>query len=321
VAKGLRNLLGGAVVVACVGLVALLASKRPHRDGVGPGSDAAARERASVGKSPEGDLPASREESAAFTFEIPTDTADALTAPVLERIRAAAEIKAILADMTAGRLDPLDGGRKLEEALRGRADLAHPVIGALAGEKKPEVAFPLARALGVAQDDPDVRAATIDALKGAAPEARAVGLLALLGRGEPEALSLATACYLDDVPEARATAAFLLNNAPRGLPEADATRVRDAARAALSTRGTAPRVREESLGLLGREGAPEADLGLLERALLEPGDTAVRSRALASLFATNASGPRLRPTLERAMADPALPAQVREAARLYLLAH
>src|SRR5206468_2563853 len=127
------------------------------------------------------------------------------------------------------------------------------------------IAHQLAHALAGLLDDAPLRDAAVAALRDGGAERREVGLMALLGRGEANAVALASSSFVGDPPAARATAAWLLNNLPDGGERSLSAEVLDAARAALADPAAGERVREEATGLLGRPGASDADLALLER--------------------------------------------------------
>ncbi len=123
-------------------------------------------------------------------------------------------VRAAVAEARAGTLHPVDLEARLREIARGDPLAGTAILEELIAERSPEIALKLAQTLGELLDDQGLRRATVDALAAAPPEAREVGLLALLGRGEPEAAALAARSFLNDPPGARATAAFLLNQTP-----------------------------------------------------------------------------------------------------------
>src|SRR5262249_42114014 len=117
-------------------------------------------------------------------------------------------------------------------------------------------------------------------------------------------LALEAKSFDSDSPDARATAGFLLNQAWEGLSPDQAAHAQDTARAALADAGSSSRLREESLGMLGHPGASDRDVGLIENALLGSPEEAVRGRALHALVESGAPAARMKPVLERALADP-----------------
>ncbi|GIW72984.1 MAG: hypothetical protein KatS3mg102_2526 [Planctomycetota bacterium] len=230
-------------------------------------------------------------------------------------------IEQALAEARGGRLDPVDLESRLRELVRDDPLAGTALLEALLAERDQALALKLAQVLGGLLDDPALRAATVRELAAAPARVREVGLLALLGRGEPEVSALLQEAFLHDPPQARATAAFVLNHAPAAGGRRLPVQVLEAARAALrDPLGTPARLREEALGLLGRPGATEEDLWLLEQALLQGPEPTVKGRAFRALIATGVPIGRIRGTLERALRDPALPEAIREAIRATLLA-
>ena len=205
----------------------------------------------------------------------------------------------------AGHIDPVELSRRLRAA--GVAD-GPALLRALVEEKEPAIALQLAQALGGLLDDPPLRAQTVAALRSA--PSREVGLLALLGRGEPDALALAADTLVEGSPEARATAAFVLNNAPVPPPD----RALTAARAALADAQSGARLREEAATLLGRSPGDEK---LLEGALFQA-EPAVRMRALAAL---DVAGSDLRDDCDRLLRDPEAPPRLVEMAKAWRAMH
>lgn len=244
-----------------------------------------------------------------FTREEPQAAAAlAIPAGLFEglAVRAGA-VPSALAEAHAGRLH----GAELFDRLRAAPD-GDALLHALLEERSPEIALQLARALAELQDDDGLRTRTVASLRAAPESARTVGLLALLGREEPDALALATDTLVNSRDaETRATAAFVLGNVT-APPE----RALAAARAVLQDSQEGARLREEAATLLGQEGAPREDLALLERLALlaEP---AVRMRALAAL---DAAGGNLRSVCERIVADSAAPERLVQMAHAWLAA-
>jgi len=62
-------------------------------------------------------------------------------------------------------------------------------------------------------------------------------------------------------------------------------------------------------------------VGLLEANTMDARDPALRSRALAALFATEVPASRLGPTLERVLADGSAPDALRKVAKAYIASH
>lgn len=229
-------------------------------------------------------------------------------------------IRAAVLAARAGEIDPVDLGLRLHEIGGSALDAGPALLALLVEEPDPAIAFKLAQALAALQDDAPIRRATVEALRRAEPGTRAVGLLALLGRTEPEAVALAAECFVGDVPAARGTAGFLLNQVPEALPAPLAATVRETARAALADPAAAApdRVREEAAGLLGRPGAPEVDVALLERTMLDAPERTVRGRAFVALVETGAGFDRIGPACARVLSDESAPPELRAAARAYL---
>jgi hypothetical protein len=312
-------------VLMVVGMLAaagaIVALARPRAAAPGPprtARSAAARTAAPPSGPAESGPLVTREEKGSTSAELPPEVARGLVGAALTHLSREGSIRDAIASAREGRLSPVDLGLRLHDLASGHPEAGGILLDALLAERNPEIALKLAQALAGLLDDERLRRATIEALRAAPPEARATGLLALLGRGESDALDLAGSSFVSDAPEARGTAGFLLNNAPGPLPEAVAGPAREAARAALAARESPERVREESLGLLGRPGAGEADIALIERALLEAPEAAVRARALAALVATEAPAARIRPPIERLAEDPSAPEPLRQAARAWL---
>jgi hypothetical protein len=196
-----------------------------------------------------------------------------------------------------------------------RVEPGRALLDALVHERSPQAALKLARELARKEDDPALLGETVAALRDA-PEARQVGLLALLGRGDRSALQLAadTLAGRGDA-ETRATAAFVLHNAPvDALPD----QAYAAAREALRDRSAGARLREEAATLLGRPDAPASDVGLLEQVALDDAP-AVSMRALAAL--DFAADPRMGDLCDRIAADSAAPDRLVQMARAWRAAH
>jgi len=189
------------------------------------------------------------------------------------------------------------------------------LLQALLQERSPQNALQIARALAAHEGDDALRAQTIAALR-AAPEARSVGLLALMGRADRDALQLAADTLASHGnPEAGATAAFVLDNAHAdALPD----EAYAAARQALRDHWDGARLREETATLLGRPDAPAEDLSLLEQVALAEAP-AVRMRALAALDV--AGDPMLGEVCDRISRDPAAPDRLVEMARAWRAMH
>lgn len=245
-----------------------------------------------------------------FELEACEDVCAALGQAALPRVGAAGVVRAALRDAPP----PGELGRRLHDAVtadpRGAGEA---LLEALVTPQAPEVALELAQALARCLHDDGLRRDTVEALAAAGPEVRAVGLLALLGRAEPECVALARRSFERDPDAARATAAFLLGLTYERLPAADAAAVRDTAREALARSDTPERVREEALGLVGHAGATATDVAAIERALLEDPSAAVRGRAFLALVECGQPAGRTRAVLERAAQDAATPEPLRRA--------
>ena len=315
--------IAAAALLAAIATVAVLTRHGP-RPGASDPAAAASGAHGAAGADGAGPArergPMESHESGPATVEVPLapTLAAAIAEGALGHLAGQREVADAIAEARAGRLEPVAFGLRLAEAVRAQPGAARPVLDALLEERSPELGLQLARALALGLDDPGLRRDTVEGLRAAPPAARATGLLALLGRPEKDVLDLSVAAFLDDATDARAAAGFVLGQRPGGVPEPEGERVRGAARAALGSRDAPPRLREASLGLLGRPGASETDLGLLETASLDGRDPAVRSQALAALVATDAPASRLGPTLERVAADAAAPEALRKVARAYL---
>src|SRR5260221_2026899 len=225
-----------------------------------------------------------------------------------------------ISEARAGRIDAVELGRRLHETTAGHAEQGGMLLGALVEERSPAVALQLAHSLAGLENDSTLRAQTVAALREGPAAAREVGLLSLLGRGEPEALQLAADTLQSGTPFARATAAFVLNNAPLPLNGDVADRTLATAREALTDSTADTRLREESTTLLGQPGAPEQDVALLERTILG-GEPAVRMRALAALEATGVSMARMQAACDRVLRDSSAPERLLEMARAWRAAH
>lgn len=222
-----------------------------------------------------------------------------------------------VADARAGRIDPVELGLRLRATGPGSGAV---LLRELEKERSPALLLQLALALGARLDDPALLADTVRSLRAGSDELRAVGLLALLGRDAPDALRLAADTLASGSPDARATAAFLLNNAPAALSGDTAERALAAARKALSEPDSGARLREEAATLLGRPPATAADLALLERTVFT-GEPAVRMRALAALEAAGANGALLRDIFDRAAHDATAPERLVEMANAWRAMH
>jgi hypothetical protein len=245
--------------------------------------------------------------------------AESLAAALLPAVGRDAQARAAIRAAREGAMDAVDLEMKLRELARDDPLLGTTLLEEMLAERRPDLALKLAQVLATLLDDEALRGAAVRSLRDAPPEARAVGLMALLGRGEREALDLAASSFVGDAPEARATAGFLLNNAPGSLPPGVRARAEIAARAALDDESAPGRVREEAVTLLGRPGASDADVDRIERALRSP-DPNVRGRAVRALFDAEVPIARTRALLEQVAADPTTPEPLREAIRLRLAA-
>jgi HEAT repeats len=213
-----------------------------------------------------------------------------------------------LDDAKRGQIDALELGRRARAAVQADPRSGRALLQAMLDERSPENAMQLARALGPQLDDPALRSETLDALEKAQPRVRAQGLLALLGRSDPEALQLEADSLGPNGGEARSTAAFLLANA-NGAQVPDDALVQ--ARAALGDRSADALLREQCATLLGRSGAPDSDAALLQDAVRDA-DPAVRMRALAALEQTGSS--RFAAALDTITNDPTAPERLTEMA-------
>ncbi len=296
-----------------VGAALLFSEQAPPRQ---PGS---ARDPAPALREPS---PVETSLGGARTVALDPGAVAALGAALAARVGRASLIDQALDDARAGRADPVELGRRLRAATAGHPELGSAVLRALAAERSPAVALQLAQVLGTLEDDATLRAETVATLRAGSSESRSTGLIALLGRGEPEVLQLAAATLgADPSAEARASAAFLLNNAPGELPAAALRDALEAARRALSGDDPAgTRLREESATLLGRPAATTADLALLEQCVFH-GEPALRMRALAALEQTGEDRALLRSTFDRVAADPAAPERLVEMAKVWRAAH
>ena len=277
--------------------------------GEGPGEAAPAALRAAGAP----DDQVTRQEQRVVEAPLPPGAEAAFTALGAHLGRAAAASQA-LAEARAGRLGAADLRRRLREESAGHPELGSGLLRELAAERTPGIALALAQALAGLQDDDRVRRETVEVLT-AAPEAREVGLLALQGRDDLQALRLAADTLAKGTPEARATAAFVLNRAPAPPPE-DALA---SAREALSDPRSGARLREEAATLLGRPGALPGDLALLERLVFE-GEPAVQMRALAAID-VGGGADRLPAIVDRVLRERGAPERLLEMARAWRAAH
>jgi hypothetical protein len=308
-----------AVAIAAGGAVLTLARSEARRPGPSGASEVATRPDAPAAAGPRAGAAATREESATVTIEGGEEIARALAFAATPRLAAAGAVREAVRAAREGRIDPVAFGIRLD-ALAGAGPAAgEAILEALLSERDPAIGLKLAQGLAPHLEDGALRRATIDALRAAEPAARATGLLALLGRGEPEAIAFEADCFVSDAPEARATAGFLLNQAPAGAAPAARERVLEAARAALRDPSSPARLREESAGILGRPDAEPGDLALLERTLLEAAEAGVRGRAFLALTAAGVSAARVRPVLEEALLR-GQPEPLEQAIRAYLAA-
>jgi hypothetical protein len=225
-----------------------------------------------------------------------------------------------IAEARAGRIDPVELGQRLRASSAGHPELGPGLLAELGRERNPPLAMAIAQSLASLEEDERLRQETVDVLR-QTPSARAVGMMALLGRGEREVVELASDSFVHDGPEARATAGFLLNNLAEPLD--DAEEVLQAARRALEDPNTPARVREEAATLLGRKDASGADIALLERLVLDPSgaEVAVRARALAALDQTGLEISQLRSIFGRVARDTASPYPLAQMASAWLAAH
>lgn len=236
-----------------------------------------------------------REEPRAISFAFPV---------MQPRPPASHEVQDAVAEARLAHIDPVELGQRLRTSRDGRA-----MLDALVDERDPAIALKLAQALGGMLDDGALRAQAIDALRTA--RSREVSLLALLGRGEPDAVQLEADTLASGSSEERATAAFLLNNAPSAPPRSAI----DAARAALQDPQAGARLREESATLLGKAG----DVDALREALFgKEAEPAVRMRALAAL---DMAGDDIGADCDRLAADPNTPPRLAEMAKAWRAAH
>ncbi len=251
------------------------------------------------------------------TVEI-SDEAKAIIATTMNAHRERAlAAEAAIADARAGKIDAVELGNRLRAAIANHPELGHGLLKEMVAERSPALAMQMAQALATLLDDPTLRQETVDALRAGGPEARAVGLMALMGRGEPEALDLAAESFSQDSGDARATAAFVLNNAPGGVTGEVADEALAAARSALNDPNADAHLREEAATMLGRQDASAADVQLLD-GLVFSGDQSVRARALAALEASSADRGHVMATFNRVANDPSSPEQLALMAKAYL---
>ncbi len=320
--RGAAALAGLVVGVAVIGLAWLARTEERRAANAPPRETAPTTTGARPGNStPEAEAPlgppASREEGGSITVALPEEDARALGEAATAHAAVGAKVKAAVSDARAKRLAPGDLGTRLHDVVGNGAAGGAAVLAELRDERDPAIALKLAQALAATLDDPTLRAQTVEVLEKAPPAARAVGLLALLGRRDPEVVAFAARSFTNDDPEARATAGFLLEQTFDALDGPRASAVLEAARKALADPRSPERLREEALGLIGRAGAPASDVGLLERALLEDPSVAVRGRAFQGL-ALAGDPARIRIVLERALADERNPEELRQAIRSQL---
>src|SRR5204862_2901094 len=111
------------------------------------------------------------------------DLARALAEAALPRIAQGGAVAEALRAARAGEIDAVDLGLRLHDAVEGRPEVAAALVPELAAERRGDIALKIAQTLAAVEADDELRRATIEALSRSA-EAREVGLLALLRRGE-----------------------------------------------------------------------------------------------------------------------------------------
>jgi hypothetical protein len=258
---------------------------------------------------------ASHTEQVETTFAVDPDTL-AVIGTSLDGHRArAGAAEAAIADARAGRIDAIALGLRLHDAVLNHPELGHGLLLEMIAEKSPQLTMQMAHALAGLEDDATLRQQTVDALRAAPSSARAVGMMALLGRTEPECVDLEAESFARDPDDARATAAFLLNNSGGMGPFADQAVA--TARDALANPDADARVREEATTMLGRQDATPADVATLER-LTSDASPAVQARALAALEASNADRSQVLAAFNRVANDPTAAEIVQQMAKAYL---
>jgi hypothetical protein len=306
------------VAAAAAGIGLLLRGRAPRKPTATSAPAAAAPATASKVAAKERGEIVTREEAPTSSALAGGDAAArALAEALLPSIGRRGAVDAAVAAARRGELDPVALGVKLHAAADGRPDGGEAILAALVAERDPALALQEAHALAECLGDDALRAEAVKALRDADPAARATGLLALIGRGDADCVGLAASSFAADAPDARGTAGFLLNQVPGGLDASTAAAAGETARAALSDATSPERVREESCGLLGHDGASDADVALLERALADP-SVAVRGRAFLALTQTGVDAARLRPSVEACLASDGTPEEMKRAIRAWL---
>jgi HEAT repeat protein len=228
-----------------------------------------------------------------------------------ERAIALREPRALDEVLASKRGDPVALGMALVELLRKDASLADPLLRRFPLETDEKVLFQMARVLNRFQT-PDRVKRTVEALRTASPEARAMGLHALLGRQEPEAIGYAAECYLNDPdPGVQARAAFTLREVVDRCPR----EVIDRALEAVRSVSTTDRVKVESLDLLGAKPLTALEERAVEAAFHSSASAEVKNAALRSLVSGCGDRDLLRTLMAAVVADPQLPAEMRETTR------